>query len=215
MLCKPALASNRKEIMPRELSTSEIEDFRDKLCDAALEIFAEKGVEGLTMREVAARLGVSPMTPYRYFKDKEDILAAVRARGFNDFAQALENAAARGEDVIEQSRAAGEAYVDFAFHNAEAYRLMFQVTQQDAEAHDPALQLAVERARATMSFHVKQLVKAGVLEGDPELIGYAFWAALHGLVMLELSGKFTSRYSFERVRSETFRALWQGFLKQP
>jgi AcrR family transcriptional regulator len=201
--------------MPRELSAEDIEDFRDKLCDAALEIFAEKGVEGLTLREVAARLGVSPMTPYRYFKDKEDILAAVRARGFNDFAQALENAVKRRKDPIESSRAAGDAYVDFAFHNAEAYRLMFQVRQQDREGKDPNLQLAAERARATMSYHVRRLIEAGVLEGDPELIGYVFWAALHGLVTLELSGNFPKNYSFEKVRSETFRALWQGFLKQP
>ena len=200
--------------MPRELSASEIDDFRDKLCDAALQIFAEKGVEGLTLREVATRLSVSPMTPYRYFRDKDDILAAVRARAFNDFAQALENAVSRGKDPIEQSRAAGEAYVDFAFNNAEAYRLMFQVRQEDEEAKDPNLQLALERARATMSYHVKRLIDAGVLEGDPELIGYVFWAALHGVVTLELSGNFPRQYSFEKVRSETFRALWQGFVRR-
>src|SRR5436305_13211268 len=110
--------------MPRELSASEIEDFRDKLCDAALEIFAEQGVEGLTLREVAARLGVCPMTPYRYFKDKEDILAAVCARGFNVFVHAMEAADERGYDVIEQSHASGKAYDVFAFQNVEAYCLI-------------------------------------------------------------------------------------------
>src|SRR6266550_4599568 len=100
--------------MPRELSSSEIEDFRDKLCGAALQIFAEKGVEGLTMREVAARLGVSPMTPYR---------------AFNDFAEALESAVKRGKDAIAKSEAAGKAYANFAFLHAEAYRLMFTVAQ--------------------------------------------------------------------------------------
>ena len=200
--------------MPRELSASEIEDFRDKLCDAALEIFAEKGVEGLTLREVAARLGVSPMTPYRYFKDKDDILAAVRARAFNDFAGALERAVARGKDPVGKSRAAGDAYVNFAFQHANAYWLMFQVRQQDREAKDPNLQLAVERARATMTYHVERLIEAGILEGDPELVGYVFWAALHGLVTIELSGNFPKHYSFAKVREATFRTLWQGFLKQ-
>lgn len=200
--------------MPRELSASEIEKFREKLCDAALQIFAEKGVEGLTMREVAARLGVSPMTPYRYFTDKDAMLAAVRARAFNDFAQALERAARRGKSAIEKSNAAGKAYQDFAFAHAEAYRLMFTVMQKDAEAKDPNLQRAAERARATMSYHVRQLIEEGIFEGDPELIGYVFWASLHGLVMLELSGNFTKRYSFRKVRDETFRALTAGFLKR-
>src|ERR1041385_5720893 len=117
--------------MPRPLSTSEIQDFRDQLCDAALEIFAEKGVEGLTLRDVAARLGVSPMTPYRYFKDKDAILAAARTRAFNDFAQSLEDAAKRGKDAMAKSNAAGKAYQDFAFKHAEAYRLMFMVAQKD------------------------------------------------------------------------------------
>ena len=200
--------------MPRELSPSEVDDFRDKLCDAALQIFAEKGVEGLTLREVAARLGVSAMTPYRYFQDKDAILAAVRARAFNDFADALEKAVSRRGDATARSEAAGKAYQDFAFTHAEAYRLMFMVKQRDAEANDPALQLALERARATMSHHVKLLIDAGIFEGDPELIGHVFWAALHGLVMLELSGQFTKRYSFRKVRDETLRALSQGFLKQ-
>jgi AcrR family transcriptional regulator len=200
--------------MPRELSASDIEDFRDKLCDAALQIFAEKGVEGFTMREVAARLGVSPMTPYRYFKDKEAILAAVRARAFNDFAEAMEKAAARGKDAIARSQAAGKAYQDFAFANPEAYRLMFMLTETDEAAEDPALRQAAERARATMSSHIAQLVKDGIFEGDPELIGYVYWAAIHGLVTLELSRNFTRRYSFRKVRDETFRALTQGFLKR-
>jgi AcrR family transcriptional regulator len=200
--------------MPKPLSTSEIEDFRDKLCDAALQIFADKGVEGLTLREVAARLGVSPMTPYRYFKDKEEMLAAVRARAFNDFAAALEQAARKGPDAIARSNSAGKAYEDFAFRNAEAYRLMFDVSQAECLDDHPLLKQAVERARATMSHHIEQLIAEGLFEGDPVLIGYVFWAAIHGLVMLQLSGKFTARYDFETVRNETFRALTQGFLKR-
>ena len=184
------------------------------MCDAALQIFAEKGVEGLTMREVAARLGVSPMTPYRYFKDKDAILAAVRTRAFNDFADAMEAAAARGKDAVSKSEAAGKAYQDFAFANAEAYRLMFMLAEKDEAANDPALQKAAERAHATMSHHIAQLVKEGIFQGDPELIGYVYWAAIHGLVTLELSGKFSRRYSFRKVREETFRALTQGFLKR-
>lgn len=200
--------------MPKELSLSEIEDFREKLCDAALQIFAEKGIDGLTMRDVAARVGVSPMTPYRYFKDKDAMLAAVRARAFNDFAKALEDAAKRGKDAVDKSNAVGEAYQRFAFLNAEAYRLMFTVVEKDSDLRDQNLQMAVEHARATMSYHVRQLVKDGIFQGDPELIGYVFWAAIHGLVMLELSGKFTRGYDFKKVRDETFRALTQGFLKR-
>jgi AcrR family transcriptional regulator len=200
--------------MPRELSPSEISDFRDKLCDAGLQIFADKGVEGLTMREVASRLGVSPMTPYRYFKDKDAILAAVRARAFTQFAEAMERAARKGGTPVERSNAAGDAYVRFALKHREAYRLMFDVPQKEDAADYPALAQATARAHATMSHHIKELIDAGIFEGDPELIGFVFWAAIHGLVTLELSGNFTKRYSFRKVRDETFRALAQGFLRR-
>jgi AcrR family transcriptional regulator len=78
--------------MPRVLTETDVADFRDRLCEAAERLFAEKGPDAVTMRQLSAELGVSPMTPYRYFEDKDDILAAVRTSAFNRFAEALEKA---------------------------------------------------------------------------------------------------------------------------
>ena len=78
--------------MPRNLSPADIADFRERLCNAAERLFAEHGVEAVTMRQLADAIGVSPMTPYRYFKDKDAILAAARARAFDRHADALEQA---------------------------------------------------------------------------------------------------------------------------
>jgi len=89
--------------MPRILSQSDVADFRERLCVAATRMFDARGPEGFTMRELAAELGVSAMTPYRYFKDKEDILAAVRARAFNRFADALETALRRSRITTRRS----------------------------------------------------------------------------------------------------------------
>ncbi|HXQ45281.1 MAG TPA: helix-turn-helix domain-containing protein, partial [Caulobacteraceae bacterium] len=68
--------------MPRSLSPSEIEGFRSRLIAVAERLFAEHGPAAVSMRQLAEALHVSVMTPYRYFKDKDDILAAVRANGF-------------------------------------------------------------------------------------------------------------------------------------
>ena len=59
--------------MPRVLSKDDVADFRDRLCEVAARLYAVKGVGGVTMRELASALGVSAMTPYRYFHDKEEI----------------------------------------------------------------------------------------------------------------------------------------------
>ena len=79
--------------MPRAaLSETELEAFRDVLCKSAVRLFAEHGYQGVTMRALAADLGCSPMTPYRYFKNKAEIFAAVQTAAFDRFANALENA---------------------------------------------------------------------------------------------------------------------------
>ena len=65
--------------MPRPaLSQTEIADYRDEICAVAERLFAEQGYPGVTLRAIATELGVSAMAPYRYFRGKEDIFAAVR-----------------------------------------------------------------------------------------------------------------------------------------
>ena len=173
--------------MPRVLTETDVADFRDRLCAAAGRLFAERGPDAVTMRQLAAELGVSPMTPYRYFQDKDDILAAVRTNGFNQFAEALETARATSGTPAERSSAVGEAYVTFALEHPHSYKLMFDLDQPHAEKY-PELIAAGQRARATMTDHVVESIRAGVFAGDPREIGMMFWAAVHGAVVLELAG---------------------------
>src|SRR4029453_16248872 len=108
--------------MPRYLTEQDISDFRNQLCKVAPERFARHGYEGVTMRQLAEALGCSPKTPYRYFKDKADILATVRAQAFAKLAHTLEKAAASATDPAERERLTGEAYLNFALKNPHAYR---------------------------------------------------------------------------------------------
>jgi len=173
--------------MPRVLSDTDVADFRERLCEAAERLFAERGPDAVTMRQLAAELGVSPMTPYRYFEDKDDILAAVRTNGFTRFALALETARASAVGARAIGTAVGEAYVTFALENPHAYKLMFDFNQPHAEKY-PELVAAGQRAQKTMTGYIKDALAEGLMEGDPEQIGLMNWAAIHGAVILELSG---------------------------
>lgn len=173
--------------MPRVLSDTDVADFRERLCEAAERLFAERGPDAVTMRQLAAELGVSPMTPYRYFEDKEDILAAVRANAFNRFAEALETARDSTPDARGRGHAVGEAYVAFALAHPHSYKLMFDLNQPHAEKY-PELVAAGRRARGTLTGYVHDALKEGVLSGDADQIGMMFWASVHGAVVLELAG---------------------------
>jgi AcrR family transcriptional regulator len=199
--------------MPRTLSTAEVADFREKLCDIAARMFAERGQDGFTMRELATALGVSPMTPYRYFHDKDEILAAVRARIFLQFAQSLEQAYAVPGDAGDRAQSAGEAYVRFALENPSSYKLMFDMNQPE-DGKYPELTQATERARKTMTRHIPAMIEAGMLAGDPEVIGHVFWVILHGTVTLQLAGKLDPECDMRKILDEAFGAVAKGFAPQ-
>jgi AcrR family transcriptional regulator len=173
--------------MPRVLTETDVADFRERLCEAAERLFAERGPDAVTMRQLSAELGVSPMTPYRYFEDKDDILAAVRTNGFTRFAERLEAARAGAQAPKSRGEAVGEAYVAFALENPHSYKLMFDLNQPNVEKY-PELIAAGQRARATMTDHVEDSIAAGRYVGDPQQIGMMMWAAVHGIVVLQLAG---------------------------
>jgi AcrR family transcriptional regulator len=173
--------------VPRYLTEKDIADFRAELCRVATERFARFGYEGVTMRQLAEALGCSPKTPYRYFKDKADILATVRADAFAKFSNALEQAAASAANPLERGRRVGEAYLKFALANPHAYRIMFEIDQPIDDSHTDLAREA-KRARQFITRQSEEMVTAGLIAVDPQLFGWSMWAAIHGLVMLHQAG---------------------------
>jgi AcrR family transcriptional regulator len=190
----------------RARSAAERDAIKARLCEAAARIYVEEGEAALSMRRLAAEVGCSPMAPYRHFADKQALVAAVRAAAFSRLADALDGV---GRDGRHRAADIGEAYVRFARENPAAYRLMFDLAQPDEAAY-PELAAAAARARISMSQYVRELVEAGVLAGDPETLGYVFWATIHGLVVLDLAGRLPAKPGFETLRRTALGALMRG-----
>lgn len=194
--------------MPRILTETDISGFREKLCELATKLFVSRGPENFNMRLLASEMGVSAMTPYRYFRDKDEILSLIRARAFTRLADRLERAWAAPGALPERSAAVGHAYVRFALEEQTCYRLIFDFAEPKGLAA-PELAEAETRARAAMTDHVRMMVDQGYYKGDPELIGHVFWASLHGLVVLHLAGKLDG--DFDGVLGEMGRVLKDGY----
>ena len=189
--------------MPRLITQSVVADFRERLCDVAALLFSERGRDGFNMRELAKRLRVSPMTAYRYFRDKDEILSALRARAFAGFAARLESAlAACGGD---RSTALALAYARFLREEEVNYRLMFDLFQPAIPAV-PELAVAERRARAAINAFARLMVEDGTFDGEPETIGMVFWSALHGAAALHLAAKLPPA-ELDRLLPEAARAL--------
>ncbi len=156
------------------------------------------------MRELAARLGVSAMTAYRYFKDKDEILAEIRVRAFARLADVLEAANRASGSTGVRCAAVSRAYVEFASQEPIYYRLMFEASQRPAEP-SPQSRDGEARIRTVLASLVH---KAG--EGSAELVARQLWSTLHGIVMLRLADKLSDA-DVEKSLAETLRLLGTGY----
>ena len=191
--------------MSRPLTEADKAVFRDRMCDVAQARFSQHGFQAVTMRDLAAGMGVSSMTPYRYFKDKVEILAAVRTRAFTRLADAMDAAEAKlsTSDWIQP----GEAYFEWAVANRDAYRLMFI---EPPTKDYPELGAAMHRARETMAAGWRRLQAQGRFSGNVEEAAHMCWTATHGVLVLELSGMLRPPLQARTIAMRAVEAIAKG-----
>jgi AcrR family transcriptional regulator len=196
--------------MPRaSLSPEQIDDFRERLVTAASRLFARRGYDGVTLRAIAAELGCSPMTPYRYFRDKAEIFAAVRTAAFQGLAASQEACCDESQPPLAVLAALGRGYVRYALEQPDAYRLMFELGQTEPERF-PELWAASQRSIAPLRTWIGRCVDAGQIAGDPDLLTHVFWSAVHGIASLHLAGKLAFGCSIEDLIGPVLQTLLRG-----
>ncbi|WP_243050614.1 TetR/AcrR family transcriptional regulator [Dyella sp. RRB7] len=192
--------------MPKALSTQETEAFRERLCAAAARLYVDEGPGAVTMRRLAADIGVGTMTPYRYFENKEAIITAVRTRGMHRLCEAIEGALDSPGDGRTRSRAVRDAYVAFARADTATYRLMFEYPESNRD--DLAYREAHQRLWHNIAAHVEVMIAEGKVDADPAILGHQLWASLHGAVMLEIAGLLPAGYDAASLHTRTVSALF-------
>jgi AcrR family transcriptional regulator len=180
------------EMGSKERRERERDEVRNRILDAARELFATFGYDGVSMRKIAEKIEYSPTTIYQYFKDKD---ALVRDLCYADFGKLAEvfREMLQIADPIESLRQCGESYVRFAVAYPNHYRLMFMTPLP--VTHDPAERAEIKGNPETDAYAlVRHLVeiaaKSGVLrdpQADLELVTQTLWAGLHGVVALQIA----------------------------
>lgn len=164
-------------------------DLRATLVRAGLELIREVGAEGFTLREVARRSNVSHAAPYRHFRDKSELTAAIAEEGFTILAKEMRRAAAAKGTPRQRLVRAGRAYVAFALRRPEHFKVMF-ATPLDAERH-PAARKAADEAFAGLVSLVVACQEAKQLRALPRLtVARITWSQVHGIATLACNGQF-------------------------
>jgi AcrR family transcriptional regulator len=161
-------------------------DLRHALLVAAAKLVEEEGVEALTLRELARRVGVSHAAPAHHFTDKGGLLAELAADGFESLGRRLTACSARraGDKRL---RDVGRAYIEFAREQPGHYRIMFGRALAEA-ASSPRLAEAGARAFRALEEAVLGALPTKAQSSRESVRQAAFlaWSAVHGASMLIL-----------------------------
>jgi AcrR family transcriptional regulator len=155
-------------------------ELRDACIVAAQEVIAEHGVENLSLREVARKLGVSHQAPYKHYPSRDHLLAEVMRRCFQRFAAHLD-ARPRHQDPEEDLESLGLQYLAYAREHPLEYRLMFSTTWPESAEQAELV------GDATHAFNVLRGVLRRVHGDSPavreavELDALYIWSTVHGL----------------------------------
>lgn len=170
-------------------------EMRASILTAAQQIIDTDGLDALTIRAVATRLGYSPGALYEYFSSKEQILGTLYFAGQQGLGDACQHAVASlpgNASPADRITALGQAYRAHALANHQTFRLIFSLFSSPPEEQDLAAKYEQGvNAFAMLIDAVEEGIGDGTIVPAPApFLATSLWVAVHGFVSLELGGHF-------------------------
>lgn len=166
-------------------------DLQKSLLDTASSMINEAGIDSLSLRKLAERIGVSRTAAYHHFADKNDLLCAIAERGFNQW-HILCNEIFSQKNISNEDKYRNfvHAYINFATQNPSLYELMFGQTIWKGENSTEALKKV---AYASFNYQVEMTKiwqEQGIISNKENTLRLAqvTWATLHGIARLVIDG---------------------------
>ena len=177
---------------------------REAIIQTSLELGSQLGEDGLTMRGIASRLGVSATALYQHFESKASILREIRVYGIDLLYDALAPALGEDTDPVEKMRRITRRYIDFARTNKWLYSVLMERDRLEWDQLAPeeiARSLRPLKAVHETMMHGKE---AGVWRDDIdiELASFQLWASVHGLSSLLNNGRFNEQHPAFPISNE-------------
>ncbi len=179
---------------------------RTRLCVAALSMFREGGIDAVTFRGLADAAGASHTLPYRYFENKDALLASVRVMCFDEFERFVRAREATATSELGRVFAVMDAYVDFVLQHPVEYTLIF-VTAQPPPQRYPELLAARRRLFEHSVELVQRCIDEGVVAGDAREITHAVWGSVHGLLTLHVANQLVHGCRIEELVRPTINRI--------
>jgi AcrR family transcriptional regulator len=176
----------------RQRREREKSETRDKILDAARELFLSEGYERVSMRKVAEKIEYSPTAIYVHFKDKNEMFHELCRQDFLRLQEVIASSEMPA-DPIERLRQIGRNYIEFGLRYPNHYVFMFMtpdpVNELDEQDREMVGNPEVD-AYALLKLTVQQAIDAGCFRdgvNDAELLSQTLWASVHGVISLNIA----------------------------
>ena len=176
----------------KERREREKSETRDKILDAARELFVTEGYEGVSMRKVAEKIEYSPTAIYVHFADKEELFRELCHRDYAALAEVFQSSMI-STDPIERLKQIGAIYIDFGTRYPNHYKFMFMTSHPLHELDEADREMMGNPemdAYAFLKWAVQQALDAGCFRQeltDADLISQTLWASVHGVISLQIA----------------------------
>ena len=202
----------------------ERQETREKILQAARELFAARGYEAVTMRAIADAIEYTPTAIYHHFQNKQALVTELCQGDYDALARHFTTTAA-AKDPVERIRAVGEAYLEFAIRLPNHYRFMF-MTELPPLEHDESY-VAERRSNPEKDAYAffrracEEAIEKKKLRtelSDPDEVAQILWAAIHGLISLHIVKHAQEWVPLRDLKKTTRRSmdiLFRGILRSP
>ncbi|MBN2386655.1 MAG: TetR/AcrR family transcriptional regulator [Anaerolineales bacterium] len=167
-------------------------DLKNALIGAGVDILAEEGLGGLSLRKVAARAGVSHAAPYAHFADKQDLIAAISTEGYHRLYERIEALVQRYQgDPPRQLIEVACAYVEFARKDPAHFRITFSGVIETEKNYPTFVEISQKNLQLVTQV-VEACQSAGILKPGPaDATAVSIWSSVHGLASLLIEGQIS------------------------
>jgi len=207
----------------KERREREKSETRDKILDAARELFVTEGYEGVSMRKVAEKIEYSPTAIYVHFADKEELFRELCHQDYARLAQAFQSSVI-STNPAERLKQIGAIYIEFGTRYPNHYKFMFMTPhpRQELDEVDREMKGNPEMdAYAFLKWTVQQAMDAGCFREeltDADLISQTLWAAVHGVISLQIAKGCDHWVDWRSIQDRAEMILditLRGLIRQP
>jgi len=172
----------------------------ERIADTALKLLETGGEDGVSMRRVAAAVGITPMAIYHHFADRRALLNFVVDREFTKYSESLQATPRRGT-YESQILTCMDAYIDYAFAHPRIFDYVFAEPRPGARRFPEDFRARRSPTLNPVADLLQKAMEAGYLKQDDVWeLAMGLWAHTHGYVALYRGGRFD-------LPEKEFRAL--------